>query len=234
MNLANLSPTDLVGALLGFVLTLCIFSYIFGDNVLFRLAISIFIGVAAGYASVVAWYNVIWPQLVLPLVTGSSNERLLALFPLVLGVLLLTKTSSRLAVLGNPAMAYLVGVGAATAVGGAILGTIFPQALASINLYDLQAAQQNGVSVPILMVNGSIVLVGTLATLVYFHFGARPRLDQTPERSPLVEALAWVGQIFIAITLGALFAGVYAAALSALVERLSFLVQFLLPLILPK
>ncbi|HEX7973131.1 MAG TPA: hypothetical protein VF498_01875 [Anaerolineales bacterium] len=234
MNLANLSPADLAGALLGFVFTLCIFSYIFGDNVLFRLAIYIFIGVAAGYAAVVAWYNVIWPQLVLPLVAGSPAERFLALFPLVLGVLLLTKTSSRLAVLGNPAMAYLVGVGVATAIGGAILGTIFPQALASINLYDLKAAQQSGGNVLVQLVNGSVVLVGTLTTLMYFHFGARPRLDQAPERSPLVEALAWVGQIFIAITLGALLAGVYAAALSALVERLHFLVQFLLPLILPQ
>jgi hypothetical protein len=34
-----------------------------------------------------------------------------------------------------------------------------------------------------------------------------------------------VGQVFIAITLGAIFAGVFASALAALIERLSFLVS---------
>jgi hypothetical protein len=39
----------------------------------------------------------------------------------------------------------------------------------------------------------------------------------------LVESLARIGQVFIGITLGALFAGVYASALTALMERIGFL-----------
>jgi hypothetical protein len=56
---------DLAGTVLGFIFTLLVFSYVFGDNALFRLTIYIFIGVAAGYAAVLAWYNVIW-RLALP------------------------------------------------------------------------------------------------------------------------------------------------------------------------
>ena len=64
------------------------------------------------------------------------------------------------------------------------------------------------------------MLVGTIATLAYFHFGARRKDDGSVKRNGLIEALAWVGKLFVALTLGVLFAGVYAAALSALVERI--------------
>src|SRR5512134_1627974 len=111
MNLGSLSLPDLVGTFLGFVLTLLVFSYVFGDNALFRLVIHIFVGVASGYAVVVAWYNVIWPQLLLPLIIGSQSERLFVLVPLVLGLLLLFKAFPGTSSLGTPSVAFLVGVG---------------------------------------------------------------------------------------------------------------------------
>jgi hypothetical protein len=39
--------------------------------------------------------------------------------------------------------------------------------------------------------------------------------------------LSRVGQIFIAITFGALFAGVFVAAMTALIERWNFIITFL-------
>ena len=232
MNLADLSIMELAGTFTGFVITLLIFSYFFGDNALFRLAISVFIGVAAGYAAVVAWYNVIWPQLVLPLLTGSQSERLFAVFPLFFGVLLLAKAFPRISWLGTTPLAYLVGVGVATAIGGAVLGTLFPQAGATINLFGQPTTaaltrRATGLGEAV------IILVGTLATLIYFQFGAQPRPNQPPQRSPFVEGIAWVGKIFIAIALGALFAGAYAAALAAFVDRWRFIVDLLLPLFSP-
>lgn len=233
MDLANLALPDLVGMLVGLVLTLSVFSYIFGDNALFRLAIHIFIGVSSAYVLALAWYSVIWPQLLVPLWLGTQEQRLLAIFPFLLGGLLLTKASPRLAWIGSLPMAYLVGVGVATAIGGAVIGTIFPQVAAAINVFDLElAAQAAGVSTAVQLVNGVVFLLGTLSTLIYFHFGARPRTNQPPQRSAPVEALAWVGQFFIAITFGALFAGVYTAALAALVERWTFIAD-LIRLILP-
>jgi hypothetical protein len=232
MNFANLTLADLAGMFLGLLLTLFIFSYIFGDNALFRLAIHIFIGAASGFAAVVAVYNVIWPQLIRPLLAGSPQERLLLIVPLLLSLLLLTKASQRLAVLGSPVVAFLVGVGAATAIGGALLGTLFPQARATINLFDLQAMRQNGGLLP-QMANAGVVLLGAVCTLAYFHFGAKPQPEGHAQRPAPVEALAWVGRIFIAVTFGALFAGTYSAALTALIERLRFVADFLLPMLTP-
>jgi hypothetical protein len=62
--------------------------------------------------------------------------------------------------------------------------------------------------------------------LVYFHFGAKPT-PGGPRRGKLVTVLGWIGQIFIAITLGVLFAGVFTAAMMALIERLNFIWTFL-------
>ena len=38
--------------------------------------------------------------------------------------------------------------------------------------------------------------------------------------------IASIGRIFIAITFGVLFAGVYMSALTAMIERLSFIINF--------
>jgi hypothetical protein len=67
------------------------------------------------------------------------------------------------------------------------------------------------------------MLVGTVFTLAAFHFSAGRAADGTPKRFPIIEGLAWAGRIFIAITLGALFAGVYMASLTAMIERLNFI-----------
>ena len=175
----------------------------------------------------VAIYSVVWPRLVEPIFFGLQFERLLTLVPLVLSVLLLTKASPRFSSLGTPVMAFLVGVGAATAIGGAIFGTLFPQVQASINLLDVQAISTSDKSMDWELFNGAIILLATVLTLAYFHFYVR-----TP-RPVWIQSLTMGGKIIIAIALGVIFAGVYSAALTALVERLSSLVTFLFWLINP-
>jgi hypothetical protein len=221
---------DLIGAIVGFVLTLMVLSYIIGDNFLFRLAIHIFIGVATGYAAALVLYNVLWYRILVPLLQDplNINNLTLAVPGLLLLAWMLTKASPRLARLGNPLLAYLAGVGAATAIGGAILGTIFPQIGASINLFDLQSAQQSGIRVSEVIGKGLILLIGTIVTLGYFHFGVRPTTNPSPPQRPAIieNLIAPVGHGLIAITFGVLFAGVYMAALVAMIDRVRFIWEF--------
>lgn len=233
MSLAGLSLADIIGGFLGLFFTILVFSYLLGDNLLFRLAIHIFIGVSAGITGVVAVYSVILPHLIVPLFSGNRDEMFLSLVPILLSALLLTKVSARLSRWGNISMAYLVGVGAAAAIGGAVIGTLVPQVGATINLFDLQFGQESGSSLLMQLFNGSIILVGALTTLVYFHFGIRSRSVQAPRRQVWIGWLGQVGQIFIAIAFGVIFAGVYSAALMALIERLHFMVNFVKILLLP-
>jgi hypothetical protein len=222
MNSATMSLSDLSGTLLAFTFTIFILSYVTGDNILFRLASHIFIGVAAGYASVVTLYNVILPQLVFPFLDGSGEEKFLAFLLLVPCILLLMKLSPRWSKLGNPAIAILVGIGAAAAVGGAILGTIFPQTVASINVF----SKYN-------FIDGAILLVGTITTLLYFQFNRRQKTSEISPFTRVTNSVGWLGKAFIAITFGALFAGVYTATLSALIERFSFLINTIKELVIP-
>ncbi len=214
MSAIDLSILDLIGALLGFLLTVFIFSYIVGDNVLFRIATHLFVGVAAGYVAIVVIQNIILPQMIWPFFSDNRNEKIFAILFLILGALMLTKISPRLNKLGNPAIAYLVGVGAATAIGGAVVGTIFPQTSASINVF-----VENDIF------DAFWILVGTLTTLLYFHFGIRRKNseDDVPQRPAWLDMIGNVGQFFIAVTFGALFSGVYLAAIMALIERASYI-----------
>ena len=215
---------DLIGGCIGFLLTLMILSYWIGDNPFFRTAVYIFVGVAAGYAAAVAWWQILWPRVFVPLITGSFAEKILAVVALLLGVLLLMKISPRTSRLGNPVMAYLVGVAAAVAIGGAILGTLIPQARASINAMSLTNA---GPALLERLSFGILMLIGTITTLLYFHFGAKAA-PEGPQRSRWIRILGGIGQAFIAVTLGALFAGVFAASITALIERVSSLSDLLL------
>ena len=216
----NLSP-DLVAGFVAFLFTLFIFSYLIGDNPLFRIAVYIFVGVSAGYVASVAWRQVIWPDLFIPLITGPFAQKALLAIPLILSALLLTKVSPRLTQLGMPTMALLVGVSAAVAVGGAVTGTLFPQIGATINLFDPHSAT-SAAQLAEMIINGIWILAGVTTTLAYFHFSARITSDGSVRRFGLIELIAFIGSIFLAITLGVLFAGVYSAALTALIDRFHF------------
>jgi hypothetical protein len=215
-----LSP-DLIAGFVAFIFTLFIFSYLIGDNPLFRIAVYIFVGVSAGYVASVAWRQVIWPDLFFPLLTGTSIQKALLAIPLILSALLLTKVSPRLTQLGMPIMALLVGVSAAVAVGGAVTGTLLPQIGATINIFDSHSAT-SAAQLAGMIFNGAWILAGVTTTLVYFHFGAHTTREGSVRRFGLIELIAFVGSIFLAITLGVLFAGVYSAALAALIDRFYF------------
>lgn len=219
-----------IGLVVGFLLTLMVLSYIIGDNPLFRLAVYIFVGVASGYAAAVLLYNVVYYQVIVPLLQDPMTNLGIAIPALLLFLWLLAKGSPRLSRLGNPLLAFLVGVGAATALGGAVLGTIFQQIGATASLFDLKAAVASGRNVVSAAIFALVILAGAVTSLAYFHFGVRVKGEGLPpQRSAIVEnLLAPVGQFFIAVTLGVLFAGVYAAALSALVDRLGFLLEVIL------
>jgi hypothetical protein len=219
------AQTDLITGFISFIFTLLILSYLVGDNPAFRLTVHIFVGVSAGYIAVMVFHQVIVDKLFLPLVTGTSLERLLLVFPLLLSLLLLGKASSQFEWLGRPVIALLVGVGTASAIGGAILGTLFPQILSVISLFDVRSSPNLG-SVAGNLITGVFVLLGTVVSLVYFQFTVFGKNKNAGKRDFLTRFAALAGQVFIVVTLGAIFSGVLAAALTALVDRIQSLLLF--------
>lgn len=219
-------PTELISALVGLLLTVMVFSYLIGDNPLFRVAVYLFIGVTSGYAATVILHYVLIPKLFQPVLTLNP----LAIIPFILGVSVLAKLFPRVSWVGSIAMAILVGAGAAAAIGGALIGTLMPQTQAAIDGLDVLSAGPVG-EIALRFFEGGIMLLGTVFTLASFHFSAGRAADGVPKRNRILEGVAWVGRIFIAITLGVLFAGVYMSALTALIERLSFAINFIRQLV---
>lgn len=219
-------PTDILGAIVGLVLTLMILSYMLGDNPLFRLAMYLFVGVAAGYAVVVAVQNVLIPQLIAPvLAMGSQTLDVGAVtllgFSWLLALLFLLKLQPS-NLIGRFPLALLAGVGAAVAVGGAITGTLLPQASASA--FPIQFAD------PGALLTGVIIAAGVAATLLTFHYGVRGAPERGAQergaqgRSAVAQVIqtgiAPIGRILIGLTFGVMYAGLIAGAAAALAERL--------------
>lgn len=202
------------------LLTIMILLYAFVDTFLNRVATHIFIGVAAGYAGAVAIKDVL-----LPLLT-KFNDPAQPKVPILLSLLwvgfILLKFSPKTANLGNPGSALLVGVGAAVAIGGAIQGTLIPQISGATQFFRI-----NGELSVASFFQGGIILIGTVSSLIFFHFGAKIKTSKIPERNKMIELIAKVGHIFISITFGVVFAGVYSASLSALINRMDFVIGFI-------
>lgn len=212
---------ETVGLLIGFFLTIFIYSYVLRDNPLYRLAIHLLVGVSAAYAAVIITRQVILPA-ILPSLTQirqdpSNTANLLLLVPLFLALLLFIKHVFPTAGwIGNSAVAFLVGVGAGVALLGAIRGTLWPQVTA--------VDGQNPVQ-------GFLIALLTICTLATFQFTRRINEEETWKRPFWQRWLASIGRIVLTITFGALFAGVLNTSLILLIDRVNYYWNGLLQLL---
>ncbi len=203
-----------IGLWAGFVLTLMIFSYLLGDNFLYRIAVYLFVGLAAGYITVVTVESVILPWLRSTVLAPNAGAGgiVLGIIPLLIGALLLLKTSPRLGRLGNLGIAFIIGVGTAVALVGAISGTLLP----------LAAATSSSVSINVL--NGFLIFIGVASTLIYFQYLARRTPGGAVQRGLFTRVAGTVGQGFIVVSLAAIYAGAILTSLTIFSERISFIV----------
>jgi len=220
---------DIIVGIISCLLTIMVLSYLVGDNPLFRIAVYIFVGVAAGYVASVALYQVLIPKVLMPLITAPMQNFFALVLPLLLGLLLLAKMFPRIGWLGGASMAFMVGVGAAVAIAGALIGTLVPQFIAAIEPFGVQNAGGIGSALERFS-EGTVMLVGTVTTLAYFHFGVKASGKGAGTTNPVMRIMGLIGQFFIAVTFGVLFTGAYAAAVSALIGRITFIWNFILSL----
>jgi hypothetical protein len=200
---------DLGSVTIGFVLTLLVFSFVLRDNPLYRLAVHLLVGVAAGYAAVVTLQGVVFPVFTILLDGQGDQSSTLWLVPLFLALLLILKLARPAAWLGNSAMGVLIAIGATVGLVGAIQGTLLPQITAGLDDAIL----------------GVVAALLTVCTLVYFHFTGRLSAAGEVMLPVWQKYVGFVGQLVIVVTLGALFAGVLNTSLVLVAERLNFFVE---------
>lgn len=210
---------DTVGAAVAFSLTLLVFTYLIGDNPFYRVALHMFLGVAAAYATLVVLQSVLIPKL-LDTYTAFDKQQwttfVLLLILWLFAILLLLRTSGPMAPAGNIAIALMVGVGSALAIGGALIGTLIPQVQASWS----DASQSFLLWCP--------SVTGTSLVLLYFLYLGRKTPGGRSERHPLMRPVAFLGQVFLSIALAALYAGAVVAYFAIFVERVDYIRQSLI------
>jgi hypothetical protein len=207
---------DIAITLIPVVLTLLVFSRVIGDTPAFRLVQYLFVGVALGYAFVVVYHQVLRPAVV-DLVAASGQPALVTwqLIPFVLAALLLTRVSGQQTSswLANIPLALVFGVGAALVVGGAIAGTILPQVL------DFTRAD---FSSPVTILGSIVLVTGSIVTLLSFSL-TRP---SDPQRQRQIDLVTRLGRWVLLLAFGFFLAGSVSSYLTALNERLLFIIDW--------
>ena len=217
--------------LISFVVTLMVFSYVLGDlpliGSLYRTAVYVFVGMSAAFTLVVTYEGVILPYLSdiqnpETSWTSMGNGVDVAIFftALLFGLLLLLKPFAKLSWLTNSAFAVVIVVSAATAVVGALSGTLFPL------LHALTVVPENVATDFTSLTDTLVIFLGTLTALAYFQFQLRQDNDGGRIRNSVGYAIRSLGKVFVVTTLGAIYAMTMLTMLTILIERIGFLMQF--------
>ena len=210
----------IIGAWVATGLTLFIFSFLYKDNPLFKLAENLYVGVSVGYTIVKTYDTVIVHLIWKPIV---ENQEWTLLIPVAIGLLMLTRYVPKAAWLSRYAFAFIVGVGAGLAIPRTVSSFILKQIEDTVRPL-LMLVPGDGVTFswnlmnPASSVNVIIVLIGVSSVLFYFFFSV--------EHSGPGKAVARTGVLFLMIAFGAAFGYTVMARLSLLIGRLTDLIEY--------
>lgn len=222
----QLSLPRTVGVWLSAFFTLAIFSFLYGDNVFYRFAEAVFVGVSAAYWMVKGfWSNIIpdlvgklWPAMVqdvfIPGIVPERSEYWWIHFvPLILSIMLLWRLMPAGGWISRWPLAFVVG----TTAGLRLLGYLQADFIQQIN---------NTVVPLIVMADSSgfefwrsvknvFLVAGVVSGLVYFLFSV--------EHTGAVGRVAKFGIWVMMITFGAAFGYTVMGRIALLAARLEFL-----------
>ncbi len=193
-----------IGVTLAGILTLAIFSFLYKDNPIYKIAEHLFVGLAAGYYLAIEFHQVFRPNLWDPLI---HDQRWINLIPLGLVLLLFTRLIDRIAWLSRWSMGLLIGAFSGLAVIGFAQGDLLPQIHG--NLVPLWTGGIGG------SINNWILVVGLVASLFYFFFSL--------EHSGAPGVVAKIGIYFLMISFGASYGFTVMARISLLIGRFTAL-----------
>lgn len=209
-----------LGAWVATGLTLFIFSFLYKDNPLFKLAEHLYVGVSVGYTIVKAYDTVIVHLIVKPI---FEQGEFALLIPVAIGMLMLTRYVPKAAWLSRYAFAFIVGVGSGLAIPRTISSFILKQVEDTVRPL-LSLAGGDGVTFSMNLLNPSssinviIILIGVISVLFYFFFSI--------EHSGPGKIVAKTGVMFLMIAFGAAFGYTVMARMSLLIGRLTDLIEF--------
>jgi len=207
----------------GAFLTLCILSFLYKDNPFYKFAEHLFVGVSAAYWMCMGFWTTMIPNLIgrlyppsvkpfLPQV-ADAPANFWFLIPLILGVILLLRLSTKVGWISRWSLAFIVGTTAGlnfvrylrSDFLGQIYNTILPLAVFDT---DGSFLVQDSIS-------AVVVFLGVFCGIVYFFF--------SKEHKGAFGTASRVGIYVLMVTFGAGFGYTVMARTSLLVGRMQFL-----------
>lgn len=231
---------ELFGTMTAAAVTIALFSQLYKDNPVFKLAEHLFVGTMVGYTLMFVWFQV-WVGTIIPAFssgTWSPNAGPLTriaewfrtaavekwfgiwsiIIPCVLGMMIYGRLSRKLNWVSRVPFALLIGFG---------VGLAIPTTISANLLKQLQPMMvdpfHDAAGAFAIQWNQIVVLLGVMSTLVYFFFSV--------EHTGAVRVVSRTGVWFLMIAFGASFGLTVMARLSLLIARVSFLFTEWIPLI---
>ncbi len=201
-----------LGIITAVALTLAMYSFLYKDNPVFKIAENLFVGVAMGYWIIITWFNILKPdvfeQLIVPLFKDTGNApQYIVIIPTILGVFMLLRFSNKLSWLSRWSFAFVVGLGA---------GITIPNFIHAFILKQLTFDSLIAASLPD-SINNFLILLGVVSVLIYFFFSL--------EHKGVIGGVSKIGVWFLMIAFGASFGFTVMARMSLLIGRIQFLIR---------
>jgi len=219
-----------IGVVLAAGLTLIMYSFLYRDNPLFKMAENLYVGVALGYGAILTWRLSLKPEIVSPLFLDPPHwhafwfELGRRIVPIILGLLLLTRLSRRYGWLSRYSYTLMVGWGAGIGIPIVAHSYILQQLQAAVKPLNNAVAATTGQGVTAGLWQAAphiagalIILAGTVSVLFYFFFSV--------EHKGAGGAVSRVGIWFLMVSFGASFGYTVMGRVSLLIGRVQFLIN---------
>ncbi len=208
---------DRIGIWIGAILTFAIFSFLYKDNPIYKIAEQIFVGISAGYWFIYTIFNILKPNLFNPLISDFNNNTLLVL-PAILGIFMLCRLIPNINWLSRYAISLIVG----TTAGLALIQTLQSDVINQMSVTILNPFTGANAAA---ILGKWILIIGTTTGIIYFFFSKK--------HTGAFGSAAKIGIVFLMISFGAAFGYTVMARISLLIGRLNFLLGDWLGIIQP-
>lgn len=197
-----MSGIEIGGAWLSIFLTLCVLSFLYDDNPVYKLAEHLFLGVSIGYGVIEIYYGVFKPNLLDKLMNDELGmfQRSLSIVPLVLIIMLFSKLVPKYSWLARIPIAFIVAAYAGVKLTGELNANLMTQVAQSIP--DLGAVWEahgfwdwsaDGAGV----FSSLFLLFGLAACLLHFYFSA--------PQNKVMQQISRFGVLTLMLSFGASF-----------------------------
>ncbi|RKZ24648.1 hypothetical protein DRQ29_07605 [bacterium] len=190
-----------------FFFTLSVYTFLWKDNFLFKIAENVTVGIGMGFWIVLWWNQTVVGQFWTPLKTDfGANWHLI--IPALMGLLMITRIIPKYSWMSRYALAFTVGSGAGFGLPRVIQGGVLQQLYAT-----LLPINFTGVGIGYNL----IIIIGTLSSLLYFFF--------SKEHKGAFGGVAKLGIWFLMVGFGATFGYTVMARLSLFIGRVLFILK---------